>query len=53
VRFVSDGTSSRLYGELTKNVIVWAGPNRLYSAGIVCASAAAAFLIAVARPLRR
>lgn len=53
VRFLKDGTASRLYGELAKNALVWAGPNRLVAAALVCACAAAAFLIAVARPRQR
>jgi hypothetical protein len=53
VRFLKDGTGSRLYGELAKNAIVWAGPNRLVAAAVVSSCAAVAFLIAVARPLRR
>jgi hypothetical protein len=53
VRFLSNGTGSRLYTELTKNVLVWAGPNRLVAAAVVCACAAAAFLVALASPRRR
>jgi hypothetical protein len=52
-RFLREGSSSRLSLELTKNVIVWAGPDRTYSAAIVSICAAAAFLVAVARPRRR
>ena len=53
VRFLKDGTGSRLYAELAKNALVWAGPNRLVAAAAVCSCAAAAFLIAVAGPARR
>jgi hypothetical protein len=52
-RFLREGSSSRLSLELTKNVIVWAGPDRTYSAAIVSICAAAAFLVSVARPRRR
>src|SRR5204863_959523 len=45
VRFLTKGTDSRLYGELAKNVLVWAGPNRLVAAAFVCACAAAAYVI--------
>jgi hypothetical protein len=53
VRFLRYGTGSRLYQELAKNALVWAGPNRLVAAALVCACAATAIFIAVARPLRR
>jgi hypothetical protein len=52
-RFLREGSSSRLSYELAKNVIVWAGPDRTYSAAIVSTCAAAAFLVAVARPRQR
>ena len=52
-RFLHEGSSSRLSYELAKNVIVWAGPDRTYSAAIVSTCAAAAFLVAVARPRQR
>ena len=38
---------SRLVHELAKNVIVWAGPNRLAAAAAVSACAAAAFVLAL------
>jgi hypothetical protein len=55
VRFVRERASSRLYSELTKNVLVWAGPNRLVAAALVCVIALASFAIALRdlRPLRR
>jgi hypothetical protein len=53
VRFLRYGAGSRLYHELTKNVVVWAGPNRLVAAALVCASAAAAYVLSLARPARR
>jgi hypothetical protein len=49
VRFLTKGTDSRLYGELAKNVLVWAGPNRLVAAGLVCACAAAAYVVSLRR----
>lgn len=49
VRFLRDGTGSRLYHELTKNVVVWAGPNRLVAAAIVCACATAAYVVSLRR----
>jgi hypothetical protein len=52
-RFLRYGAGSRLYHELTKNVVVWAGPNRLVAAAIVCACAAAAYVLSLARPQRR
>jgi hypothetical protein len=48
-RFLAHGTDSRLYIELAKNVLVWAGPNRLVAAGVVSACAAAAYLISLRR----
>jgi hypothetical protein len=53
VRFLTKGTSSRLYYELTKNILVWAGPNRLVAAAAVCTCAVAAFVIALAQPRPR
>jgi hypothetical protein len=53
VRFLTKGVDSRLYGELAKNVLVWAGPNRLVAAGFVCACAAAAYVVALTQPRRR
>jgi hypothetical protein len=53
VRFLTQGAGSRLYHELTKNILVWAGPNRLVAAAIVCACAAAAFVLSLPRPERR
>jgi hypothetical protein len=54
-RFVRERASSRLYSELTKNALVWAGPDRLYSAAIVCLLALASFAVALrdARPSQR
>jgi hypothetical protein len=49
VRFLTKGTDSRLYSELAKNVLVWAGPNRLIAAAVVCACAAAAYVISLQR----
>ena len=49
VRFLTKGTASRLYHELTKNVLVWAGPNRLVAAAVVCACAAAAYVVSLRR----
>jgi len=49
VRFLTRGTDSRLYGELAKNALVWAGPNRLVAAGLVCACAAAAYVVSLRR----
>jgi hypothetical protein len=49
VRFLAHGTGSRLYIELTKNVLVWAGPNRLLAAAMVCACAALAYLVSLRR----
>jgi hypothetical protein len=49
VRFLAHGTGSRLYLELTKNVLVWAGPNRLIAAAVVCACAALAYLVSLRR----
>ena len=49
VRFLTKGTDSRLYIELAKNVLVWAGPNRLVAAGLVCACAAAAYVVSLRR----
>jgi len=49
VRFLTKGTGSRLYGELAKNVLVWAGPNRLVTAGLVCACAAATYVVSLWR----
>jgi hypothetical protein len=49
VRFVAHGTSSRLYTELAKNVLVWAGPNRLVAAAFVCACATAAYIVSLRR----
>jgi hypothetical protein len=46
-RFLTKGTDSRLYGELTKNVLVWAGPNRLVAAAVVCTCAAAAYAMSL------
>jgi hypothetical protein len=47
VRLFYERGSSRLVEMLTKNVLAWAGPNRLYSAAVVCAVAAVAFLVAL------
>jgi hypothetical protein len=47
-RLAAQGGSSRLAGELSKNVLVW-GPNRLAAAALVAACAAAAFLLAMRR----
>jgi hypothetical protein len=52
VRFLTKGTGSRLYTELSKNAIVWLGPNRLEAAAIVCVCAALAYLLSL-RPLVR
>ena len=49
VRFLAHGTSSRLYTELAKNVLVWAGPNRLVAAAFVCACATAAYIVSLRR----
>jgi hypothetical protein len=43
VRFLTNGTGSRLYTELAKNVLVWAGPNRLVAAALVCGCAVLAY----------
>jgi hypothetical protein len=48
-RFLARGTDARLYDELAKNVLVWAGPNRLVAAGVVCACAAAAYAVSLRR----
>jgi hypothetical protein len=48
-RFLTKGTGSRLYVELTKNVLVWAGPNRLVAAAVVCACAALAYVVSLRR----
>jgi len=49
VRFLTKGTGSRLYVELAKNVLVWAGPNRLVAAAVVCACAALAYVVSLRR----
>ena len=48
-RFLAHGTASRLYAELAKNVLVWAGPNRLVAAAAVCACAAATYVVSLRR----
>ena len=52
VRAVRDRGSSRLVSELSKNLIVWAGPNRIVAAALVAALAAAVFVWAVATGYR-
>jgi len=50
VRVVSQRTDSRLYGDLAKNLLTWAGPTAGVAADAVCACAAAAYVVALARP---
>ena len=50
VRVVSQRTDSRLYGDLAKNLLTWAGPTAGVAAVAVCACAAAAYVVALARP---
>jgi hypothetical protein len=52
VRVVSQRTESRLYGDLAKNLLTWAGPTAAVAAAVVFASAAAAYVVALARPPR-
>jgi hypothetical protein len=52
-RVVTQGTHSRIATELTKNLVVWAGLNRLDAAVAVALVAAAAFAAAVTTPARR
>jgi hypothetical protein len=52
VRVASQGTDSRLYGDLAKNLLTWAGPSAGVAAVAVFAAAAAAYVLAVARPGR-
>jgi hypothetical protein len=52
-RVFTEGTSSALVRQLAKNVLVWAGPNRIASAAVVGALSAAAFLVASAEPWTR
>jgi hypothetical protein len=52
VRVVSQRTESRLYGDLAKNLLTWAGPTAGVAAAVVFASAAAAYVAALARPPR-
>jgi hypothetical protein len=52
VRAVRERGSSRLERELTKNVLVWAGPNRIAAAAMVAVFVAAAFAVAVGPRLR-
>jgi hypothetical protein len=47
-RLATEGGSSRLAHELTRNVLVW-GPNRIVAAALVAAIAATAFLVAIPR----
>jgi hypothetical protein len=49
VRLLKQRQSSRLFQELAKNAIVWAGPNRMYAAGVVCLCAASAFVVSALR----
>ena len=44
---------SLLVGLLSKNIVDWAGPSRLQAAGLVCALAAGALALTLARPRRR
>jgi hydrogenase-4 membrane subunit HyfE len=53
VRFLKERGSSRLVSILTKNAIVWAGPNRLVAAAVVCACAVGAFVLALRTTARR
>lgn len=53
VRVVSQGTESRLYGDLAKNLLTWAGPSAGVAAAVVFVCAAAAYVVALARPPRR
>ncbi len=48
-RFFKERGSSRLVSVLTKNAIVWAGPNRLVAAAVVCACAVGAFALTLRR----
>jgi hypothetical protein len=48
-RVVTQGGSSRLAHEITKNLLAW-GPNRIVGAVLVSAVAATAFLVAIRRP---
>jgi hypothetical protein len=52
-RAVTQGTHSRIATELTKNLVVWLGLNRLDAAVAVALVAAAAFVAAVTTPARR
>ena len=52
VRVVSQRTDSRLYGDLAKNLLTWAGPTAGVAAVAVGACAAAAYVVALARPQR-
>jgi hypothetical protein len=49
VRVVSQQTDSRLYGDLAKNLLTWAGPSAGVAAVAVFAAAAAAFVVAAAK----
>jgi hypothetical protein len=50
VRAAIERGSSRFEHELTKNVLVWAGPDRNVAAAMVCVCVASAFLVAVWQP---
>jgi hypothetical protein len=52
-RFLKERASSRLYTEIAKNAIVWAGPNRLVAAAVVCACAVGALALALRTTARR
>jgi hypothetical protein len=52
VRVASQRTESRLYGDLAKNLLTWAGPTAAVAAVVVFACAAAAYVVALARPAR-
>jgi hypothetical protein len=52
VRVLTHGTESRLYGDLAKNLLTWAGPTAGVAAVIVIVCTAAAYVVALARPQR-
>jgi hypothetical protein len=47
VRVMTQGPESRLYGDLAKNLLTWAGPTAGVAAVIVIASTAAAYVLAL------
>jgi hypothetical protein len=46
-RLVTQGTRSRFANELESNIVLWAGPGRVFAAILVSACAAAAFVVAL------